>query len=221
MISETVPATSPRGCSFDPLPPCQSHGSTGLAANDLLSPMVQMSPAQEGTRRGWDASPAVPNSREEYSMQPKGTRGSETPHSPRCLLAQLCSFPKGCGMEQEPQNTLPSLRHWCQCASTPPSRCHAGGPPRAEEPHSHGSPCPEPAPSSCCVCSHGCLHGNGVCSVARVAMYTWTAVGLPQIKMMKYSAGPGVHQGSPIPSHAQGPHLRGLQWEVLNLGCWG
>ena len=73
MIGETVPATSPRAHSFNQLLPCQSHGSTGLAANDLLSPMVQRSPAQEGTRRGWDTSLAVRSSVEEYAMQPRGT----------------------------------------------------------------------------------------------------------------------------------------------------
>lgn len=48
VISETVTATSSGRCSFHPLPSCQSHSSMGLAADDLLSLMVQMSPTQEG-----------------------------------------------------------------------------------------------------------------------------------------------------------------------------
>lgn len=75
-------------------------------------------------------------------------------------------------MEQKPPNTTPSSRHWCQCWGTP---------------ESWGTSFAAPALSSCCVRSCGCLHGNGVRSVAHVAVYTWTAVGLPQIKMvMKY-----------------------------------
>lgn len=153
-------------------------------------------------------------------MQPRGMRGSETnlPNLPQHLPAQPRLSLKGHGMD--PPNTAPppSPRHRCQCTSSPPSWCHSGGPLIAGGPIAVGPP----VPSSCCVRSRGCLHGNGVRSVVRVAMYTWTAVGLPQIKMMmKYLAGPGVHWGSPIPGQAWGPHLQGLKGEVPDSGCRG
>lgn len=218
MISETIPATSPRGHGFDLLPPYQSHGSTGLAANDLLSPMVQnLQPRRGPAGAGMPAwlSPApgrnMPCSR--------GAREALKPISPISLsISQLSPICPSKAMGWTPQTHPRSPRHQCQCTSSLPSWCHSGGPLIAGGPIAVGPP----VPSSCCVRSRGCLHGNGVRSVVRVAMYTWTAVGLPQIKMMmKYLAGPGVHWGSPIPGQAWGPHLQGLKGEVPNSGCRG
>lgn len=77
------------------------------------------------------------------------------------------------------------------------------------------------SPTPRCVRRRGCLHGNGnVRSVVRVAVYTRAAVGLPQIKMvMKYLAGPGVHQGSPIPSQSptSGTPTGGAQFRAPGL----
>lgn len=160
MISETVPATSPQGHSFHPLLQCQSHSSTGLAANDLLITMVQRSPAQEGTCRGWDTGPAVPSSPEEYTMQPRGTQGSDTPRPPCCLLLQPIGPLKAAGWTGSPQTPPSSCRHQYGCPSTLLSQHCAAGPPKAGESHPQGIPSPVPAPAplpAVCVAVVACM----------------------------------------------------------------
>lgn len=160
MISEMVPATSPWGHSFHPLLQCQSHSSMGLAANDLLSTMVQRSPAQEWTCRGWDTGPAVPSSPEEYTMQPRGTQGSDTPRPPCCLLLQPIGPLKAAGWTGSPQTPPSSCRHQYGCPSTLLSQHCAAGPPKAGESHPQGIPSPVPAPAplpTVCVAVVACM----------------------------------------------------------------
>lgn len=126
-------------------------------------------------------------------------------------------------MDREPPNTSLQLQApvWVPKHPAEPALC-------CRTPKSWGIPSPgdrQPSASSSPtprrVRRRGCLHGNGnVRSVARVAVYTRAAVGLPQIKMvMKYLAGPGVHQGSSVPrqSPPSGTPMAGAQFRAPGL----